>query len=98
MQRGSYSLTEGSIWKSMMVFAFPVLLSNLLQLFYDTFDAWTVGYFLGDTALAAVGAFVPAPAGVLGAVLGYVTSPVLLVIFSGIAGVCIRLVKGGLKS
>lgn len=50
-----YSLTEGSIWKSMLVFAFPVLLSNLLQLFYDTFDAWTVGYFLGDTALAAVG-------------------------------------------
>lgn len=50
-----HSLTEGSIWKSMLVFAFPVLLSNLLQLFYDTFDAWTVGYFLGDTALAAVG-------------------------------------------
>ena len=48
------SLTEGSIWKSMLVFAFPVFLSNLLQLFYDTFDAWTVGYFLGDTALAAV--------------------------------------------
>lgn len=52
---GRYSLTEGSIWKSMLIFAFPVLLSNLLQLFYDTFDAWTVGYFLGDTALAAVG-------------------------------------------
>lgn len=51
----THSLTEGSIWKSMLVFAFPVLLSNLLQLFYDTFDAWTVGYFLGDTALAAVG-------------------------------------------
>ena len=48
------SLTEGSIWRSMLVFAFPVLLSNLLQLFYDTFDAWTVGYFLGDAALAAV--------------------------------------------
>lgn len=50
-----HTLTEGSIWKSMLVFAFPVLLSNLLQLFYDAFDAWTVGYFLGDTALAAVG-------------------------------------------
>lgn len=48
------SLTEGSIWKSMLMFAFPVLLSNLLQLFYDTFDAWTVGHFLGDAALAAV--------------------------------------------
>lgn len=49
------SLTEGPIWKSMLIFAFPVLLSNMLQLFYDTFDAWTVGYFLGDRALAAVG-------------------------------------------
>jgi len=51
----THSLTEGSIWRSMLVFAFPVLLSNLLQLFYDTFDAWTVGFFLGDAALAAVG-------------------------------------------
>lgn len=53
--RKEYSLTEGSIWKSMLLFSLPVLLSNLLQLFYDTFDAWTVGHFLGDKALAAVG-------------------------------------------
>ena len=50
-----YSLTEGSIWKSMLLFSLPVFLSNLLQLFYDAFDAWTVGHFISDAALAAVG-------------------------------------------
>lgn len=55
MPQKNHSLTEGSIWRSMLLFSFPVLLSNALQLFYDTFDAWTVGFFLGDKALAAVG-------------------------------------------
>ena len=53
--RKNMSLTSGSIWKSMLMFSLPVLLSNVLQLFYDAFDAWTVGRFVGDTALAAVG-------------------------------------------
>ena len=48
------SLTEGSIWKSMLLFALPVLLGNVFQQLYNTFDAWVVGRFLGDTALAAV--------------------------------------------
>lgn len=50
-----HSLTEGSIWKSMLLFSLPVLLSQVLQLFYDAFDAWTVGRFVSDKALAAVG-------------------------------------------
>jgi len=50
----SYSLTEGSIWKSMLMFAIPVFIGNLFQQFYNTFDSWVVGRFLGDTALAAV--------------------------------------------
>ncbi len=50
----SHSLTEGSIWKSMLLFAMPILLGNLFQQFYNTFDSWVVGRFLGDTALAAV--------------------------------------------
>lgn len=47
-------LTEGSIWKNMIVFALPVLLGNLFQQFYNTFDSWAVGNFLGKDALAAV--------------------------------------------
>ena len=48
------SLTEGSIWKGMLLFALPIFLGNVFQQFYNAFDSWVVGRFLGDTALAAV--------------------------------------------
>ena len=48
------SLTEGSIWKSMLLFALPVFLGNVFQQLYNTFDAWCVGNYIGDNALAAV--------------------------------------------
>ena len=48
------SLTEGSIWKKMLLFALPVMLGNIFQQFYNTFDAWTVGNFLDGDSLAAV--------------------------------------------
>ena len=47
-------LTEGSIWKKMLLFALPILLGNIFQQLYNTFDAWVVGKYLGDHALAAV--------------------------------------------
>ncbi len=50
----SSSLTEGSIWRSMLLFALPVFLGNVFQQFYNAFDSWCVGEFLGDDALAAV--------------------------------------------
>ena len=49
-----HSLTEGSIWKSMLLFALPVFLGNIFQQLYNTFDAWCVGNYIGDDALAAV--------------------------------------------
>ena len=48
------SLTEGPIWKAMLLFALPVFLGNIFQQLYNTFDAWCVGNFIGDNALAAV--------------------------------------------
>lgn len=54
MMRKQSSLTEGSIWKGMLLFALPIFLGNVFQQFYNTFDSWVVGRFLGDTALAAV--------------------------------------------
>jgi len=48
------SLTEGSIFKSIVYFALPVFLGNVFQQLYNTFDAWVVGNFLGEEALAAV--------------------------------------------
>lgn len=49
-------LTEGVIWKQLILFALPLLLSNFLQQLYNTADLLIVGRFAGDTALAAVGA------------------------------------------
>lgn len=48
------SLTEGSIWKGMLLFALPIFLGNVFQQLYNTFDAWCVGFFINDDALAAV--------------------------------------------
>ena len=49
-----HALTEGPIWKNMLLFALPVLLGNIFQQFYNTFDSWCVGNFIGEDALAAV--------------------------------------------
>ena len=54
MRSDRYSLTEGSIWKSMLLFALPVFLGNVFQQLYNAFDAWCVGNYIGDNALAAV--------------------------------------------
>ena len=54
MPQKQQSLIEGSIWKGLLLFALPVLLGNIFQQLYNTFDAWVVGNFLGDDALAAV--------------------------------------------
>ena len=48
------ALTEGPIWKKILLFAMPIFLGNVFQQCYHAFDSWTVGRFIGDTALAAV--------------------------------------------
>lgn len=48
-------LTHGSVTKSMLLFAGPMILGNLLQQFYNVADTLIVGQFLGSGALAAVG-------------------------------------------
>jgi putative MATE family efflux protein len=48
------NLTEGSIWKNILLFALPALLGNIFQQLYNTMDSLIVGNFLGDNALAAV--------------------------------------------
>ncbi len=54
MHAKSQKLTEGSIWKAMLLFALPVFLGNVFQQLYNAFDTWCVGYFINDDALAAV--------------------------------------------
>ena len=48
-------LTQGPVMKSMLRFAVPMILGNLLQQCYNVADTLIVGQFLGANALAAVG-------------------------------------------
>lgn len=47
-------MSEGVIWKKIVLFAMPLFLGNLFQQLYNTADSLIVGNFLGSNALAAV--------------------------------------------
>jgi putative MATE family efflux protein len=51
--RGSTDLTQGPIFRTLLVFSLPVLGANLLQSSAGAINAVWVGRFLGETALAA---------------------------------------------
>ena len=48
-------LTRGSILRSLILFALPMMAGNLLQQIYNIADTLIVGRVLGANALAAVG-------------------------------------------
>lgn len=46
-------LTKGPVMRTMLIFAVPMILGNLLQQCYNVADTLIVGRFLGADALAA---------------------------------------------
>ena len=46
-----HNLTKGPITSSILLFAFPMILGNLLQQCYNIADTLIVGRFLGANAL-----------------------------------------------
>ena len=48
-------LTRGPVMRSMLLFAVPMILGNLLQQCYNVADTLIVSWYLGPNALAAVG-------------------------------------------
>ena len=53
--RNMQQITEGVIWKQLLIFFFPILLGAFFQQMYNTVDTIIVGRFVGTQALAAVG-------------------------------------------
>ncbi|RKJ41692.1 MATE family efflux transporter [Acutalibacter sp. 1XD8-33] len=49
------SITEGIIWKQLLLFFFPILVGTFFQQLYNTVDTIIVGQYVGKEALAAVG-------------------------------------------
>lgn len=48
-------MTEGSIFRHLMLFALPLLAGNLFQQLYNMVDTWVVGNFASNEAFSAVG-------------------------------------------
>ena len=49
------NLTEGTVWKKLLVFFLPIAAGTCIQQLYNAVDGLIVGRFVGTTALAAVG-------------------------------------------
>ena len=47
-------ITEGVIWKQLLLFFFPIVFGTFFQQIYNTADTIVVGRFVGKQALAAV--------------------------------------------
>lgn len=54
-REGINGITEGVIWKQLLIFFFPLLFGTFFQQLYNTVDAIIVGRFVGKEALSAVG-------------------------------------------
>lgn len=61
-------ITDGVIWKQLILFSIPIMIGILFQQLYNMIDAIVVGNFVGKTALASVGGSTQQ---IVGLVLGF---------------------------
>ncbi len=54
MHKKELDLTEGTIWKTLIIFTLPILAGNFFQHLYAAADAVIVGKFTGKEGLAAI--------------------------------------------
>ena len=54
--KASQDMTQGNPLKLILTFAVPLFIGNVFQQLYAMVDAMVVGHFLGDAAIAAIGA------------------------------------------
>ena len=79
MKQKNVNLTEGVIWKNLLTFTLPLLLSALLQQLYNTVDLLIVGRFAGKVDMAAIGASGPITVLVVALFMGMSTGTSVLV-------------------
>lgn len=66
-------MTQGVIWKQLLLFALPLMVGNVFQQLYNTVDSIVVGNFVGKEALAAVGTVGPIINSLIGFFMGLAT-------------------------
>lgn len=73
MGRGNQNtnqITEGVIWRQLLLFFFPIVFGTFFQQLYNTIDTVIVGHFVGKEALASVGG---STAQIIGLIVGFFT-------------------------
>ena len=73
------NMTEGPIFKNIIFFAFPILVSNILQLLYSAADLIVVSNYAGSLAMGAVGATTPITAILVNNSIGMATGSTVVV-------------------
>lgn len=63
-------MTQGSIFRHLITFAFPLLIGNIFQQLYNTVDTWVVGNYVSNEAFSAVGTVGPVINMLIGIFLG----------------------------
>ena len=69
-RRRDVDMTEGSIFRHLLLFAFPLLLGNIFQQLYNMVDTWVVGNYVSNEAFSAVGSVGPIINMLIGAFMG----------------------------
>ena len=54
-KRLEINMLEGPVFRNLVIFALPILVSNVFQQLYNTMDTAIVGHTLGTSSLAAIG-------------------------------------------
>lgn len=70
MKTNTYNMTQGRPLRIIILFAIPIMLSSLVQQFYNIADTYIVGKYISDNALAAVGAVGPMNGLLVGLAMG----------------------------
>lgn len=71
--RHDVDMTEGSIVKHILQFAFPLLIGNIFQQLYNMVDTWVVGNYVSHEAFSAVGTVGPIINMLIGIFIGLAT-------------------------
>ena len=73
-------MTQGSIFRHLITFAFPLLIGNIFQQLYNTVDTWVVGNYVSNEAFSAVGTVGPVINMLIGGVVKVIVNYVLVAI------------------
>ena len=78
-KKTTINMTEGPIFKNIILFAFPILVSNILQLLYSAADLIVVSNYAGSYAMGAVGATSSITAILINSVIGIATGATVVI-------------------